>query len=88
MLLRSTTMKEMPLCLNPTGAEVSFADPHVESFVVRGRDVPRIEDLKKAVGLADIVVLLQPYDEFLASDVLSAADRILDTSGRVIAENV
>ena len=45
MLLRSTTMKEMPLCLNPTGAEVSFADPHVESFGVRGRDVPRIEDL-------------------------------------------
>lgn len=40
------------------------------------------------MGLADIVVLLQPYDEFLASDVLSAADCILDTSGRVIAENV
>ncbi len=39
------------------------------------------------MALADIVVLLQPYDEFLASDVLSAADCILDTSGRVIAEN-
>ena len=63
-------------------------DPHVESLVVRGRDVPRIEDLKEAVGLADIVVLLQPQDEFLASGALFAADCILDTSGRVIAENV
>ena len=40
------------------------------------------------MGLADIVVLLQPHDEFLASDVLPAADYILDTSGRVIAGNV
>ena len=40
-------------------------DPHVESLVVRGRDVPQSEDNKKAVGLADIVVLLLPMTSSL-----------------------
>ena len=40
-------------------------DPHVESLVVRGRDVSRSEDNKKTVGLADIVVLLLPMTSCL-----------------------
>lgn len=71
---RETPARPLAAHLFGLGAEVSFVDPHVESLVVRGRDVPRIEDLNEAVGLVDIVVLLQPHDEFLAPDVLSAVD--------------
>ena len=71
---RETPVRLLAAHLFGLGAEVSFVDPHVESLVVRGRDVPQIEDLNEAVGLVDIVVLLQPHDEFLAPDVLPAVD--------------
>jgi nucleotide sugar dehydrogenase len=85
---RETPARPLAKHLFDLGAEVSFVDPHVESFEAGGREVPRIDDLEEAAGCADIVVLLQPHDEFLDSDALASADCILDTSGRLTGENV
>ncbi len=85
---RETPARPLAKHLFDLGADVSFVDPHVETFEAGGREVQRIDDLEEAVGLADIVVLLQPHDEFLASDALASAACILDTSGKFTGDNV
>ena len=85
---RETPARPLAAHLFDLGAEVSFVDPHVESLIAGDREVPRISDIEEAAGSADIVVLLQSHDEFLTPDALAAADRILDTSGRLSGANV
>jgi UDP-N-acetyl-D-mannosaminuronate dehydrogenase len=70
------------------GADVSFIDSHVDSFVVAGSEVPRILDIGEAVRSADVIVLLQAHDEFIDSTELGEAACILDTSGKFTGDNV
>ena len=85
---RETPAKPLVVQLREMGADVSYIDPRVDSFVVEGKEVPWIADIGEAVGSADIVVVLQAHDEFLDSTELGAAECILDTSGKFSGGNV
>ena len=85
---RETPARPLVGHLFDLGAEVSFVDPYVESFAVGDREVRRICDIEEAVGSADIVVLLQPHDEFLIPDALATADQVFDTTGHIFGMNV
>ena len=85
---RETPAKPLVVHLRGMGAEVSYIDPHVGSFVVEGKEVPGIVNLAEAVGSADLVVVLQAHNEFLDSKELGAAECILDTSGKFSGDNV
>jgi len=85
---RETPAKPLVAHLRRMGADVSFIDSHVDSFVVAGSEVPRILDIGEAARSADVVVLLQAHDEFLDSSGLGEADCILDTSGKFTGDNV
>ena len=85
---RETPAKPLVVHLREMGADVSYIDPHVDSFVVEGKEVPWIVDIGEAVRSADLVVVLQAHDEFLDSTELAAARCILDTSGKFSGDNV
>ena len=85
---RETPAKPLVVHLRGMGADVSYIDPHVDSFVVEGKEVPWIVDIGEAVRSADLVVVLQAHDEFLDSTELGAARCILDTSGKFSGDNV
>ncbi len=85
---RETPAKPLVVHLREMGADVSYIDPHVDSFVVEGKEVPWIVDIGEAVRSADLVVVLQAHDEFLDSTELTAARCILDTSGKFSGDNV
>ena len=85
---RETPAKPLVTHLRRMGADVSFIDSHVDSFVVAGSEVPRILDIGEAARSADVVVVLQAHDEFLDSSELGEADCILDTSGKFTGDNV
>ena len=85
---RETPARPLVGQLREMGAVVSFADPHVHDFVVAGRQVDRVADLAEAAAEADLVVLLQPHREFLAPGALDGAERILDTSGRLVGDRI
>ena len=85
---RETPAKPLVVHLRGMGADVSYIDPHVDSFVVEGKEVPWIVDIGEAVRSADLVVVLQAHDEFLDSMELTAARCILDTSGKFSGDNV
>ena len=85
---RETPAKPLVAHLRRMGADVSFIDSHVDSFVVAGSEVPRILDIGEAVRSADVVVLLQAHDEFIDSTELGEAACILDTSGKFTGDNV
>jgi UDP-N-acetyl-D-glucosamine dehydrogenase len=85
---RETPAKPLVAHLRRMGADVSFIDSHVDSFVVAGNEVPRILDIGEAARSADVVVVLQAHDEFLDSSELGEATCILDTSGKFTGDNV
>ena len=85
---RETPAKPLVVHLRGMGAEVSYIDPHVDSFAVEGKEVPCFVDIGEAVRSADLVVVLQAHDEFLDCRELGAAKCILDTSGKFSGDNV
>ena len=85
---RETPAKPLVVHLRGMGAEVSYVDPHVDSFAVEGKEVPCFVDIGEAVRSADLVVVLQAHDEFLDCRELGAAKCILDTSGKFSGDNV
>lgn len=67
--------------LREMGADVSFHDPRVTSWNVRGDALERVADLDSAIADADIVVLLQDHREYDADALAAASARMLDTRG-------
>jgi nucleotide sugar dehydrogenase len=68
------------------GAEVSYHDPYVTEWAVRGTGGVTLvgaADLGEAVHEADIVVLLQAHDEYDAATLARDAVMLLDTRGVV-----
>lgn len=70
------------------GADVAYADPYVERWVVDGSEVERIGDLRDGVATADLAIIVQPHDALDLELVVGAAPRVLDTSGRLSGQNV
>jgi len=89
--VRETPARPLVALLRSMGAEVGYLDPHVPEFWVDGEPVPSIGPVDAAsTGLADadIVVVLQAHRVVVDSDVLNDAAAVLDTSGRLVGENV
>jgi nucleotide sugar dehydrogenase len=66
------------------GAEVSYQDPFVPEWTVKGTagvTLKSTADLRDAAARADIVVLLQAHSEYDDVDLASASACILDTRG-------
>ena len=85
---RETPARPLAIQLAEMGADVRYADPHVDEFRAGGSSVAREEDLAVGVAAADMVVLLQPHREFLEGGALDGAVRLLDTSGRLSGPHV
>lgn len=65
------------------GANLTYHDPFVDSFVVDGSPVERIENIEVAIGDFDCVVLLQVHSAFDPDLLAGKANRFLDTRGNV-----
>jgi nucleotide sugar dehydrogenase len=70
------------------GAQVSYHDPHVQSWRVAGRSLDRVEDLMAAVAGADVVVLLQNHRAYDLAAIAEAAQALFDTRGSASGEGV
>jgi len=65
------------------GATVLFHDPHVQSWGALGDAATRVEDPQAAVAEADLSVLVQNHREYDLEALSGAAQRFLDTRGKV-----
>jgi UDP-N-acetyl-D-glucosamine dehydrogenase len=63
------------------GATLTYHDPHVTSWSVGGREVPRTDDLEGAASAADLVILVQHHREYDADHLAGIAKRFFDTRG-------
>ncbi|GAA4590019.1 nucleotide sugar dehydrogenase [Planotetraspora phitsanulokensis] len=63
------------------GAELSFCDPHVKEWTVKGEPVQREADLAEALAKADITVLLQQHAVFDLDLIEERSNLVLDTRG-------
>ena len=86
--LRETPAGPLAMILRDQGARLSYVDPHVDRFEVDGCELEQIADLRAAAGGADIVILLQAHDEFLAAGAFASAHCVLDTTGQIDGPNV
>ncbi|MER5650097.1 nucleotide sugar dehydrogenase [Streptosporangium sp. NPDC002524] len=82
---RETPALPVARALLELGAELVFADPYVKEWRVDDVEVPREEDLAKAVAEADVTLLLQQHAAFDLSVVEDQGKLVLDTRG-VLAE--
>ena len=86
--LRETPAGPLAMILRDQGARLSYVDPHVDRFEVDGCELEQIADLRAITGGADIVILLQAHDEFLAAGVFASAHCVFDTTGQIDGLNV
>ena len=86
--VRETPADDVARHLLALGASVSYADPHVERFVVDGRELERHDDWMEAVRTADLVVLLAAHTAFDLDAIVAAAPLMLDTRGVTSGERV
>lgn len=86
--VRETPAEDVARHLISLGASVSYADPHVERFVVDGHDLERHQDWMEAIPQTDLVVLLAAHTAFDLNAIVEAAPLLLDTRGVVSGERV
>ena len=86
--VRETPADDVARHLLALGASVSYADPHVERFVVDGRELERHDDWMEAIRTADLVVLLAAHTAFDLDAIAEAAPLMLDTRGVTSGERV
>lgn len=67
--------------LKELGAQLSYADPYVESWRVEGTDVARVIDPVAEAGLFDLVILVQNHRVLDIPALSTMAVRLLDTRG-------
>ena len=80
--VRETPARPIASMLRAMGADVSFLDPHVESFHVEGVSLPRIDDPMEAAADADIILVLAAHDALDLETLARKASIVFDTSGR------
>ncbi|MEU4165778.1 nucleotide sugar dehydrogenase [Streptomyces sp. NPDC026665] len=72
---------EIAVRLMELGASVSYHDPHVPSWSVLGRPVPRADSLYEAAADADLTILLQQHRTYDLQGLSVKAQLLLDTRG-------
>jgi UDP-N-acetyl-D-glucosamine dehydrogenase len=70
------------------GADVSYYDPFVESWEAVGEPLKRVPDLDAAIRSADVVLHLQPHDDYASSFLETFETPVLDTRGALIGPYV
>ncbi|MCZ9347063.1 nucleotide sugar dehydrogenase, partial [Streptomyces sp. TRM76130] len=63
------------------GAAVSYHDPHIPSWTVLDRPVPRADSLYEAAADADLTILLQQHRTYDLQGLSVKAQLLLDTRG-------
>ncbi|WP_406198397.1 MULTISPECIES: nucleotide sugar dehydrogenase [unclassified Streptomyces] len=78
---QSTPAQEVAIRLMELGACVSYHDPHIPSWNVLDRPVPRADALYEAVADADLTILLQQHRTYDLQGLSVKAQLLLDTRG-------
>lgn len=78
---QNTPAREIAIRLMELGAAVSYNDPHVPSWSVLDRPVPRADSLYEAAADADLTILLQPHRTYDLQGLSVKAQLLLDTRG-------
>ncbi|MDQ0992543.1 nucleotide sugar dehydrogenase [Streptomyces sp. V3I7] len=73
--------REIAARLMELGASVSYHDPHVPSWNVLTRPVPRADSLYEAAADADLTILLQQHRTYDLQGLSVKAQLLLDTRG-------
>jgi UDP-N-acetyl-D-mannosaminuronate dehydrogenase len=73
--------REIAARLMDLGASVSYHDPHVPSWNVLARPVPRADSLYEAAADADLTILLQQHRTYDLQGLSVKAQLLLDTRG-------
>ncbi|WP_432134954.1 MULTISPECIES: nucleotide sugar dehydrogenase [unclassified Streptomyces] len=79
--LQGTPAREIAGRLMELGAEVSYHDPHIPSWTVHDRPVPRADALYDAAADADLTILLQQHRTYDLQGLSVKAQLLLDTRG-------
>lgn len=72
------------------GADLSYLDPFVPTWEVDGEPVPNAGSLGNALSATDLVLVVQPHEEFVSEPRLSAETPtiILDATGKLTGPSV
>ncbi|UIX31382.1 nucleotide sugar dehydrogenase [Streptomyces sp. GQFP] len=73
--------QEIAIRLMELGASVSYHDPHVPSWSVLNRPVPRADSFYEAAADADLTILLQQHRTYDLQGLSVKAQLLLDTRG-------
>ncbi|MFC4503127.1 MULTISPECIES: nucleotide sugar dehydrogenase [Streptomyces] len=76
-----TPAREIAIRLMELGAAVSYHDPHVPSWSILDRPVPRADSLYEAAADADLTILLQQHRTYDLQGLSVKAQLLLDTRG-------
>ena len=80
---QGTTAPEIAVRLMELGASISYHDPHVPTWSVQDRPVPRADALYEAAAEADLTILLQQHRTYDLQGLSVKAQLLLDTRGAV-----
>ncbi|MCQ4210480.1 MULTISPECIES: nucleotide sugar dehydrogenase [Streptomyces] len=78
---QATPAEEIATRLMQLGAAVSYHDPHIPSWNVLSRPVPRADSLYEAAADADLTILLQHHRTYDLQGLAVKAQLLLDTRG-------
>lgn len=78
---QGTPAQEVAVRLMELGAAVSYHDPHIPSWSVLDRPVPRADSLYEAAADADLTILLQQHRTYDLQALSVKAQLLLDTRG-------
>ncbi|MEU5364760.1 nucleotide sugar dehydrogenase [Streptomyces sp. NPDC005925] len=78
---QATPAQEIAIRLSQLGAQLSYHDPHVPSWHVLDRPVPRADSLYEAAADADLTILLQQHRTYDLQGLSVKAQLLLDTRG-------
>ncbi|MFD7106990.1 nucleotide sugar dehydrogenase [Streptomyces celluloflavus] len=73
--------REIATRLMALGAQLTYHDPYVPRWNVRGRPVPRADSPYEAAADADLTLLLQPHRTYDLQGLAAKAQLLLDTRG-------
>jgi len=85
---RESPAKPVARELMHNGAHVSFYDHFVGTWDIDDQPLPRVPDLPKAIAGADVVVHLQPHDDYSSAVLNGFEAPVLDTRGVLEGPNV
>ncbi|MDH6623674.1 UDP-N-acetyl-D-glucosamine dehydrogenase [Streptomyces sp. LBL] len=78
---QATPAQEIATRLLELGASISYHDPHIPSWSVLDRPVPRADSLYEAAADADLTILLQQHRTYDLQGLSVKAQLLLDTRG-------